>query len=149
MGPPPQKKKKKKKKRQIFYFWNIYFVSVFFCKWKPLFWPFSILYFILAQFSYFLCTLPKKLQKLTKFWILIFKRYCIGYILSSKSWKQYPTKQQLYSHLQTIEVKWARHAGHCWRSKDKLIGNSLLWTPTYVHTSVSQPGKTLSAMCRH
>ena len=24
-----------------------------------------------------------------------------------------------------------RHAGHCWRSKDELITDVLLWTPTY------------------
>ena len=35
--------------------------------------------------------------------------------------KQYPTKQQLYGHLptisQTIQVKWTKHVGHCWKSK--------------------------------
>ena len=42
----------------------------------------------------------------------------------NKSWKKPSTKQQLYGHLppisQTIQVKWARHAGHSWRKQDKL-----------------------------
>ncbi len=42
----------------------------------------------------------------------------------NKSWKQHPTKQQIYGHLppisQTIQVRRTRHAEHCWRSKDGL-----------------------------
>ena len=48
----------------------------------------------------------------------------------NKSWRQ-----QLYGHLppimKTIQVRWTRHAGHCWRSKDELISDVLLWTPAY------------------
>ena len=43
----------------------------------------------------------------------------------NKSWRQHPTKHQLYGHLppitKTIQVKRTRHAGHCWRSRDELI----------------------------
>ena len=53
----------------------------------------------------------------------------------NKSWRQHPTKHQLYSHLppitKTIQVRPTRHPGHCWRSKDELISDVLLWTPTY------------------
>ena len=53
----------------------------------------------------------------------------------NKSWRQHPTKHQLYGHLlpitKTIQVRRTRHAGHCWRSRDKLISDVLLWTPTY------------------
>ena len=53
----------------------------------------------------------------------------------NKSWWQHPTRHQLYSHLlpimKTIQVRRARYAGHCWRSKDELISDVLLWTPTY------------------
>ena len=39
----------------------------------------------------------------------------------SKSWRQHPTKHQLYGHLppitKTIQVRRTRHAGHCWRSR--------------------------------
>ena len=51
----------------------------------------------------------------------------------SKSWRQHPTKHQLYGHLppitKTIQVRRTRHAGYCWRSKDELISDVLLWTP--------------------
>ena len=64
----------------------------------------------------------------------------------NKSWKQLSTKQQLYDHLllisQTIQVKWARYAGHCWRSKDKLISNVHQWTTTHEHTSVGLAAKS-------
>ena len=53
----------------------------------------------------------------------------------NKSWRQHPTRHQLYGHLppitKTIQVIRTRHAGHCWRSRDELISDVLLWTPTY------------------
>ena len=53
----------------------------------------------------------------------------------NKSWRQHPTKHQLYGHqppiTKTIQVRRARHAGHCWRSRDELISDVLLCTPTY------------------
>ena len=58
----------------------------------------------------------------------------LGAILN-KSWRQHPTRHQLYSHLppitKTIQVRRTRHAGHCWRSRDELISDVLLWTPTH------------------
>ena len=52
----------------------------------------------------------------------------------NKSWRQHPTKHQLYGHLppitKTIQVGRTRHAGHCWKSRDELIRDVLLWTPT-------------------
>ena len=70
----------------------------------------------------------------------------------NKSWKQHPTKQQLYRYLpsifKTIQIRWTRHAGHCWRSKDKLICNVLLWTPSHGHANVDSPTKTyLQQLC--
>ena len=54
----------------------------------------------------------------------------------NKSWQQHPTRHQLYGHLppitKTIQVRRTRHAGHCWKSKDELISDVLLWTPTYI-----------------
>ena len=51
----------------------------------------------------------------------------------NKSRQQHPTKHQLYGHLppitKTIQVRRTRHAGHCWRSRDELISDVLLWTP--------------------
>ena len=51
----------------------------------------------------------------------------------NKSWRQHPTKHQLYGHLppitKTIQVRQTRHAGHCWRSRDEVISDVLLCTP--------------------
>ena len=56
-------------------------------------------------------------------------------VILNKSWWQYPTRHQLYGHLppitKTIQVRRTRHAGHCWRNRDELISDVLLWTPTY------------------
>ena len=53
----------------------------------------------------------------------------------NKSWRQHPTKQQLYSHLplimKTIQVRQTRHTRHCWKSRDELISDILLWTPSH------------------
>ena len=61
------------------------------------------------------------------------------------SW-QHPTRHQLYGHLppimKTITVRRARHAGHCWRSKDKLISDILLWTLTYGQAKAGRPAQT-------
>ena len=58
------------------------------------------------------------------------------------SWRQHPTRHQLYSHLppitKTIQVRRTRHAGHCWRSRDKLKSDVLLWTPTYGRTKAGR-----------
>ena len=55
--------------------------------------------------------------------------------LEQYSWRQHPTKHQLYGHLppitKSIQARRTRHAGHCWRSRDELISDVLLWTPTY------------------
>ena len=64
----------------------------------------------------------------------------------NRSWRQHPTKQQLYSHqppiMKTIQIRRTRHAGHCWRSRDKLISDVLLWTPSHGRVKVGQPART-------
>ena len=63
-----------------------------------------------------------------------------------KSWRQHPTKHQLYDHLfpitKTIQIRRTRHAGHCWRSRDELISDVLLWTPTYGWAKTGRPART-------
>ena len=41
----------------------------------------------------------------------------------------------------TIQVRWTRHAGHCWRSRDELISDVLLWTPTYGRAKEGRPSR--------
>ena len=42
----------------------------------------------------------------------------------------------------TIQARRTRHAGHCWRSKDELISDVLLWTPTYGRAKAGRPART-------
>ena len=68
----------------------------------------------------------------------------------NKSWKQHPTKQQLYGHLppisKTIQI---RHVGHCWKSKGKLIRDVLLGIPLNRCASVGQPARIyLQQLCK-
>ena len=42
----------------------------------------------------------------------------------------------------TIQVRRTRHAGHCWRSRDELIRDVLLWTPTHGRTKAGRPART-------
>ena len=64
----------------------------------------------------------------------------------NKSWWQHPTKHQLYGHLppitKIIQVRRTRHAGHCWRSRDELISDVLLWNPTYSRAKAGRPART-------
>ena len=64
----------------------------------------------------------------------------------NKSWQQHPTRHQLYGHLppitKTIQVRRTRHVGHCWRSRDELISDVLLWTPTHGCAKAGWPART-------
>ena len=59
---------------------------------------------------------------------------------------QHPTKQQLYGHLppitKTIQVRWNRHAGHCWKSRDELISDVLKWNPSHGQAKAGWPAQT-------
>ena len=63
-----------------------------------------------------------------------------------KSWQQHPTRHQLYGYLppitKTIQVRQTRHARHCWRNRDELISDVLLWTTTYGRAKAGRPART-------
>ena len=63
----------------------------------------------------------------------------------NKSWRQHPTRHQLYDHqppiTKTIQVRRTRNAGHYWISRDALISDELLWTPTYGRAKVGRPAR--------
>ena len=63
----------------------------------------------------------------------------------NKSWRQHPTRYQLYSYLppitKTIQARRTRLSGHCWRSRDELISDVLLWTPTYGRAKAERPAR--------
>ena len=56
----------------------------------------------------------------------------------NKSWKQHPTKQRLYGHLnpisKTIQIRRTRHAEHGLKSKDELISDVLSYICIYIVT---------------
>ena len=64
----------------------------------------------------------------------------------NRSWRQHRTKQQLYGHLplitKIIKVRRTRHAGHWWRSRDELISDVLLWTPSHGRAKAGRPART-------
>ena len=64
----------------------------------------------------------------------------------NKSWRQHPTRHQQYGHLppitKTIQVRRARNAGHCWRSRDELISDVLSWTLTHGRAKAGRPART-------
>ena len=57
-----------------------------------------------------------------------------------------PQGHQLYGHLPPItksnQVRRTRHAGHCWRSRDELIRDVLLWIPTHGRAKAGRPART-------
>ena len=64
----------------------------------------------------------------------------------NKSWKQHPTKQQLRGHLppvtKTIKIRCTGHVGHCWRSRDELVSDVLLWIPSQGRAKAGRPART-------
>ena len=66
--------------------------------------------------------------------------------MENKSWRQHPTKKQLYRYqpliTKTIKVRRTRHEGHFWRSKDELINDILLWTLSHGRAKGGQPART-------
>ena len=65
----------------------------------------------------------------------------------NKSWRQHPTRHQLYGHLppiaKTIQVRRTRHAGHCWKKQ----GRAHKWCtpldpPPYGRAKAGRPART-------
>ena len=86
-------------------------------------------------------TLPKRLEKkLDSNYTRMLRA------ILNKSWRQHPTRHQLYGQLppitKTIQVRRSRHAGHCWRSRDELISDVLLWTSSHGRAKAERPAWT-------
>ena len=64
----------------------------------------------------------------------------------NKSWQQHSTRRQLYGQLppitKTIQARRTRHARHCWRSKDEIVGEVLLWTPAHGQSKAGRSART-------
>ena len=57
------------------------------------------------------------------------------------SWRQYSTKQQLYGH-PSRKLSKLDEPGHCWRTKDELISDIILWAPSHERAKAGQPTRT-------
>ena len=63
----------------------------------------------------------------------------------NKSWRQHPLKQQLFGHLtphHESHLRRTRHAGHCWRSRDELIWDVLLWISSHGRAKAGWSART-------
>ena len=61
----------------------------------------------------------------------------------NKSWWQHLIEQELYGHWPPItKTIRTRYVGHCWRSKDELMSNILLWTPLHGRAKTGRPIRT-------
>ena len=64
----------------------------------------------------------------------------------NKSRRQHHTKLQLYGYpptiTKTIKFRRTRHAGYCWRNKDRVIIDILLWTLSHGRAKAGRPART-------
>ena len=61
----------------------------------------------------------------------------------NKSWREHPTNKELYGNIppisKSILQRRLRFAGHCWRSKEELVAEVLLWKPSHGKQSRGRP----------
>ena len=64
----------------------------------------------------------------------------------NRSWRQHDTRELLYNQLppiaKTIQVRRTRHAVHSKGSRDELISDVLMWTPSHGRTKLGKPART-------
>ena len=65
--------------------------------------------------------------------------------IKNKHWNLHLTSQELYKNIpkisDTIRKQRLRFVGHCWRSKDELASDLLLWNPKHGKRSRRRPMK--------
>ena len=61
-------------------------------------------------------------------------------------WSAHPSKERLYGNLvqitSVIKERRTRFAGHCYRSKDEVVSDLILWTPKHGKAKVRRPSRT-------
>ena len=66
--------------------------------------------------------------------------------IPNQSWRQHPTKKQLYGLrpliTKTIKVRRSRNARECKRIGDELISDIFLWTPSHEQAKVGRQTRT-------
>ena len=73
-------------------------------------------------------------------WFVFFSA-CWSFRLETKS---YHSSSSILSKrlLNLCYTRRTRHAGHCWRSRDELIRDVLLWIPTHGRAKAGRPART-------
>ena len=86
-------------------------------------------------------TLTKRIEK--KAWWELHQNFMsyMKQILEATSHKTASVRPPI-SHLKAIQIRRTRHAGHCWRSKDKLISDVHQWTLSHRRANVRRPART-------
>ena len=59
----------------------------------------------------------------------------------NQSWRLHQHKAAAVQPF-TTQIRQTRHAGHCWRSRDELISDILLWTPSHGWAKAGRPART-------
>ena len=110
------------------------YISYFFSPWNSIFGPGR-------RSKYNTWTLTKRLEKKLDGNYTRMLRAILN-----RSWQQHPTRRQLYGHLppitKTIQARRTRHVGHCWKSKDEIVSDVLLWTPASGQSKAGRPART-------
>ena len=60
-------------------------------------------------------------------------------VILNKSWRQHPKATPVRP---PSKIRRTRHAGYCWRSRDGLISDVLLWTPSPSRAKAGWPART-------
>ena len=74
---------------------------------------------------------------------------CFDHILEAAPHKT-AAVQWFTSHFTNPPIRWTIREGHSWKSKDELISDVLIWTPTHGHTSFDTPTRFyIHQLCAH
>ena len=70
----------------------------------------------------------------------------------NKIWQDHMSNNELYGNIQKISITIKEHrmrfSGHCWRSREEMISEVLLWEPTHGQRKPERPNKTYTAQLR-
>ena len=74
--------------------------------------------------------------------LLVFKQISSNSFKNKITYKLFTYQEYVYP-FKCVEINdWCYHAGHCWRSRDELISDVLLWTPTHGRAKAGRPART-------
>ena len=60
----------------------------------------------------------------------------------NRSWRQHHQSSSCTATYHPIKIRRTRHPRHCWESKDELISDVLLWTPSHCRAKAGRPVQT-------